>query len=63
MGLEALFSAAASPATPVALGILLYLWAAIGWLMRGDGPMVLVWSAYALANCGFLWAALRAGHP
>jgi len=46
---------------PVALilGIILYIIVAIDFYKREDYPLCLVFICYAVANIGFIWAALR----
>jgi len=38
---------------------LLYLSVAVRYGKAGDPGMALAWAAYAVANVGFIWAAVR----
>lgn len=46
----------------IALCTLIYVCVAVSNLRAGDGPMALVFGAYALANIGLIWQALG-GRP
>jgi hypothetical protein len=37
----------------------LYLSVAVRYVKAGDPGMALAWAAYAVANIGFIWAAVR----
>lgn len=40
---------------PLCLSLILYVWVAVAHWLDDDKPMTLVWLAYGLAQCGFLW--------
>ena len=44
---------------PLLICTLCYGWTAVGWWMRGDPAMAVIFFFYGCANGGFLWAALR----
>ena len=47
--------------TALILGILLYLVVAYDFYSKKDYPLMIVFICYALANIGFIMAALKSG--
>jgi hypothetical protein len=44
---------------PLTIATLCYVWAAFTFAMKKDYPMCLVFGAYALANVGLIYVAVR----
>lgn len=40
-------------------GVILYMIAAVSFLIKGNVPWAAVWFCYAMANVGLIWAATK----